>query len=516
MADTDRGLLAQAHKEIVDFGMKSRAERLKCAKSNLDFYKGDFGKAPVRDRGNTAYDAGRFPRHSLVMQRIVNVLTMNLYAEGPTRKLAPADEDAGLPEEPFERATKWLNVCYKKNRVDAMFQRADVLSCVSEVAMFQVVATADPDLPVRINLWDSSQFDVWCDVDEPTRPALVAIMDVWDNRHRVRLYTKDVTRVYLTDPSEGSADIGIAVKYRMEEEHKNDWGFLPFAFVHFHLPITEFWTGSPGSHLRGVNDCVNFKMTETFDCIRYNLRPIVKLANVRPDYRVPSPVRPGDVWNLSGASDSTAETNKEPEAEYLQADASFVEADWQDTQSFIDHTLEMNGVPPSVIRMTQDSVRSGVAIVAEQLPVIAWAKSRQLPFSYYEQELAKVVIRVAQLHLGSQDEDSYGPVASDLAVVAQDPNLVLKWPNMYPRIPGQEQDQSDKFRLDERLVSKTMLMMERENLTREEAEVKLEEIAEDLEREQDLFSSVEPDLGNALGAVEAHRFQSNGRSEEEE
>jgi hypothetical protein len=82
----------------------------------------------------------------------------------------------------------------------------------------------------------------------------------------------------------------------------------------------------------------------------------------------------------------------------------------------------------------------------------------------------------------------------------------LNWPSLYPRIPGQDADASDQFRLDHGLVSRTMLLMERETLTREEAEEKLAQIADDLARERELFAEAQPP---AVGAI-------SSRSEEEE
>lgn len=505
----DVALLSKVDREIRQFGLRSQRDRLMAAQANLAFYRADFARAPVRDRGNTSYDSARFPRHSLIMQRIVDVLTQTLYGEGPIRKLVPPE---GVQKGPYERATKWLNACYIRNRMDSLWQYADVLGVVSQVAAFQVGAQEDPEWPVRVQLWDASQFCVWPAQDDPCRPELVAVLDIFDGRNRIRLYSDEWIHTYFTVAAPDSAPMNspLSQEYRFDSEIPNPYRFLPFSFAYFRMPVCDFWCGSPGNHLRAVNDGINFSMTEGFDCIRYNLRPIVTLKDVRPEWRPPAPVYPGDVWNLSAASDSTREVTKDPTAEYLQADAGFVEAGWQDIQSFIDHTLEMNGVPPSVIRMTQDSVRSGVAIVAEQLPLMQWAKKRQKPFGYYEEELARVVLKVGSLHLGRQDVEEYQTTASDLQIVGEHPGLTLKWPNLYPRIPGQDQDQADDFRLEKKLVSRTMLLMEREGLTREEAEERLEEIAEDLARERELFGdemTAEAEDAYAVGP----RYSENGQ-----
>ena len=520
----DEVLLSKIDREIVQFGLRSELGRLNAAQANLCFYEGDFKNAPTRDRGNSAYDAARYPRHSLIMQRIVDVLSNTLYAEGPARRLvSPSTKKVlgsldGEGDREYEAATDWLNACYKRNRIDAMWQHADLLAVVSECAAFQVGVTDDPDWPVEVELWDAGQFCVWFEGRKPLKPAAVAVLDVMDGRSRVRLYSSSSIRTYLARPAPEPVpmDSPLARDYRFDNEIPNPYGVLPFSFVHFRMPLTKFWSGSPGNNLRAINDGINLSLTDTFDCIRYNLDPVLALFDVRPDYRPPAPIKPGDVWNMAAASDSTMEVAKHPDAKYLQSDPSFVEAHWQDTQSMIDHTLEMNGVPPSVIRMTQDSVKSGVAIVAEQLPLIQWANKRKRAFGYYEDELARLVLKVGSKHLGSQEDDEYRATAAGLEMVSRNPGLVLKWPNMYPRIPGEDTDRADDFRLEKKLTSKTMLLMERECLTREEAEERLDEIAKDLKREQELFSEVEPDLGSALGGLGAHKLQMAAESEDGE
>ena len=492
----DAVLFKRVDEEIRSRGLKDHASRIASAQANLSFYEGKFDLSPARDRGNTAYDSSRYPRYSLIMQRIVNVLSMNLYARPPGRTFVAPEEDPGK-KTAYDAATQWLNQCYKSNRMEAKWQRADALSIISSVAAFQVALTDNPALPVMIKLWDAGQFNVWFNRDDPCIPEIVAVTDSIGDRDRIRLYSDEKIVTYLTqtprsDRSEGWTEYQ---KYTFDSESPNVLGELPFAFAHFMVPVCSFWCGSPGDNLRTANDGVNYSMTESFDCVRYNLRPIMKLKNVRPDWRPPAPVRPGDVWNMVGAADNSSEVPAEPDAEYLQADASFVEAGWNDVQSFIDHTLEMNGVPPSVIRMTQDSVRSGVAIVAEQLPLIAWAETRQVPFGFYEEDLARLVLLAGTRHMGRQKVAEYQVTASQLGIVLENPGLSLKWPNMYPRIPGQDQDTSDQFRLDNKLVSRTMLLMEREQLTREEAEAKLQQIADDLESEEKLFGEEIADSG---------------------
>ena len=86
----------------------------------------------------------------------------------------------------------------------------------------------------------------------------------------------------------GPNDSAGGTAYRQISEAKNPYGLIPFTFAWFHMPVgSDFWCGSPGCLLRNVNDGLNFGLTEGFDCIRYNLRPVVLLKNVRSGFRPP-------------------------------------------------------------------------------------------------------------------------------------------------------------------------------------------------------------------------------------
>lgn len=480
-------LLGKIDDEIVRHGLKNERQRLDDALFNLEFYKGDFSRFPVRAPGTaSAYDAGRYPRYSLVMQRVVNVLSSSLYRAGPVRTLqAPA----GVGPRPYEAASAWLEGVYRRNRVNSLWQEADRLATVSEVAAFQVLPSADPKKPLRIQLWDASQLCVWCDPEDPTAAAAVATLDVQDEQRRLRLYTPEVIRTYKTARL-GPGQTSAGTAYRLVSEGPNPYGLLPFSFVHFNEPLQEFWSGGPGCYLRSVNDGLNFGLTEGFDCVRYNLRPIVLLKNVMPGWRPPSPVQPGDVWSMSAATNAADEAATPADASYLQADAAFVAAGWDDISSYLDHVLEMCGVPPATVRMVQQGGRSGISIVTEQIPLVLWAEGRQRPFARYEDDLATLVLTLGARHLGAQPGATFRAAAADLEAAAADPNLRLRWTDMWPSVPGPEREQSDQWRLDNRMDSRTTLLMRRENLTRDEAETRLEEIAQDLTREQGLFGGL--------------------------
>lgn len=480
--------MADPTKEIdaeIRAGLNNERARIDDARANLEFYNGDFSRYPPRAVPGRADSV---PRTSLLMQRIVKTLTANLYKRGPTRKLtAPKGAAAG----PYKAATEWLEQCYRANGADALWHEADRLSTAADFAGFQVSTTKDPARPVRIQLWRANELVVWVDPDDQLQPIAVATLDLYDHQRRLRLWTAETVTTYRTEKWDGHSSSG-ATAYYFVNQRDHSYGRIPFSFAHFNYPTCEFHSGGPGCYLRSANEGVNFGLTRGFDAVTFNLVPIMIYKNVSSSWSVPNQIRPGDIWNLPGVGDGE-DGIAEPSAEYLQADSSFIAAGWDDLKSYIDHVLEMIGVPPNTVRMEMTGGESGIAIVSEQIPLILWAEGRQLPYASYEDDLAKLVLAVGATHLGRQEYGEYRATAAQLEAVAAEPGLTLRWANMYPRIPGQTQDQADQFRLDNRLASRTTLLMEREQLTREEAEARLEEIAEDLIREQELFQKAEPE-----------------------
>lgn len=463
--------------EEIRNGLPNERRRINDAVKNLDFYEGRFESYPVRPVGVVS-DGDRSERTTLLMRRVVQVLTANLYQAGPTRK---------LPN--HKAASVWLENVYRRYLIDARWQQADRYALVSDVAAWQVTGDTDPDCPVKIQLWDASSFTAWSSSDEPTKAAAVATIDKYDERMRIRLWTAEIMQTWLSDKIRPNQTENAAKNWRLAAEDEHPYGIVPFSFVHVDLPNSDFWAGGFGCHLSHVNDLVNMRLTRIQDSVDYNLNPLLLLQNTRVGWRPRSPIRPGDVTDLpADVSDETAGQRHEPDAKYLQADSGFVAASWDDLQSYLDHTLEMVGVPPSTVRMEQRGAMSGVAIVAEQIPMILWAMGRQRPYGHYEDNLAKVVLTVGAAHLAND-----GVSSAELEAAAADPGLVLNWPDMFPDLPGPERDQSDQWLLDNKMRSRTQILMRRERLTRKEATAQLKETAEDLKREQELFAELTPE-----------------------
>ena len=468
------------HEEVTG-GLSTDRERRDDALKNLHFYNGNF-KAYKPKTTNTSGDDIR-PRYSLLMQRIVKTLCANLYKAGPKRSILEHKE-----------ASAWLEWIYRCNAMDAMFQRADICATWGDWCAFQVRPIKDPLRPLDVQLWDSSQLYIWCDPEDQRVPVAVGTRDAFNEQSRLQVWTAETITTYMTAELQkgpkGQTSGGVAFEFRNRKD--NPLGVLPFSFVHFDMPIQEFDTTGPGDFLSCANENANSILTNIGGAITYNLWPVVTVANAPPGWVPPTPHKPGQVW-FSNSDPANEGQGASMEIKYLQADPSFVAAGWDDLSEYFNHTMEMCGVPRAAIRMEQTSTQSGAAIIAEQIPLILWAQSRQEPFANYERKFAQLVMTIGAGHLGSQQVDEYKVTAAQLEEAAYDTQLMLRWPSLYPRIPGPELDVSDTFRLNNRQTSPTLLLMERDNLTREEAEEKEEEIAKDWQRWAKLFPDVEPE-----------------------
>jgi hypothetical protein len=442
--------------------LQNERNRLEDAAANIAYYYGDFGRYQT------------LTRSSMLMQLIINKLTSNLYKASPARTIP------GHPE-----ATAFLNNVYKSNAAFALWQSADRLSACAEVAAFQVAGTTDPSNPVKVWLWSSDQFAVYLDPDDPTRPIAVVTIDAYDASRRYTLWTAGQRAVYITDKANPWLLGGNAPRRILVED--NPYGVLPFSFVHFDFPTTDFWSGSPGTQLRQVNEYINHRLTESADNIRYLGRPLGVAEGVSPQWEPPKNPKPGDFITLSSSQVDAGGDVVKPSLKYLEADLGFVDAEWADMNNYLNLTLETHGIPEAAIRMVQSAGRSGVSIQSEQIPILSWVQGRKLPYSHYEEDLARLVLQVANAHLGNNGIDN-----AYLRDALDGFSLSLRWPDLWTELPGEERDRSDEWMLRNGLASKIGLVQKRLGMTRDEAIQELERLALDTAEEQRIFGAPAP------------------------
>jgi hypothetical protein len=375
------------------------------------------------------------------------------------------------------------------------------LTLIGGFAGFQFSGSEDPAKPVKIACWGPDQLAYWTDPNDSTRVDAVATLDFRDNRRHLRLWTKDQivdfdTTKGLTHPGFGSASFERSTRRANPYRDSDGQGILPFSFSHWEFPVGEFTTNSPGLNLRDLNQGVNDRLDNLGDSIYFNCKPIGLAEGVADGWIPPVELRPGDFIKLPSEQDIGG-NGPQATLKYLMPDLRYVAADWEDMNAFLDHTLEMYGVPPSLIRMVQSGAKSGLAIQSEQLPILGFVEGRRADWGCYEEEAAKTAVAIGAAHLRNVGLDSD---AGRLAAILDDWAFSLRWPSLFIQLPGPERDAADDWRLNHSLVSLVGLLQERQDLTESEAFEALAKVAEQNARLKSLGINPTPG-GNPFGSM---------------
>lgn len=437
-------------------GFPCEESRLKDARTNLDYYRGEFSRYWSRPRNAPT----PIQRTTLFTKFVVDYIC-NLYSDVPLRSVV------GSPE-----ATAWLQQVYSYTKLFAKWQQAERLSCLSQASAFQVSGTEDPRKPLKITLWSADSFVTYTDPDDPTEPRAVVTVDCYQGRKRWQVWEPDRYRVFL-----GKSDQSVGPEQAVQVTDKaNPYGILPFSFAHWNYPTLDFWSGSPGTNLRQANAYLNERLSDIAGGVVYSCNPIVLVENSKPEYVPPNP-EPG-LWLKVPSDVDTNGTELGVRISYLQPDYGFVQSAWLDLENFVNHTLETNGVPEAAVRMSQSVARSGVSIAMEQMPLSLRAHQRKAQWRHYEQDLANVVVQVANAHFKANDVSE--PLIRLLAELGFDLSVTYK--ETYSATPGPERDRSQQWEVDNGYKSKLMVFQERTGCTREEALAHFAQVNEDLEQ----------------------------------
>lgn len=464
-------------KEIITSGFPADQTRLVLAGVCRDCYDGNFIPYMSEWIGNDrARDIA--VRYSKIMRRTVDVLTTHLYRKGPIREIY------GHPE-----ATALLSTIYKASNFDSIMQLADRITHINDAAAIEFVPNTGTDavtIPVKMRVWDSSEFVPFFTSDNAMEPwAVATLSNFGDNRmaryfsaEQVCKYTSPTPLIQSTTNTSTNKNAGMTEVFGYPQP--NYLGIVPFEFVSFEMPRNSFWTGGIGQHLAHLNLHVNRRLSDLADQI-IHWRPKGVLKNTKADWNLPRDQKPGQYTRLETTGNVDL-TGAEASAEFLGPDLGFTQYDWNDLMQYIDHMVEMEGVPASTIRMTQQGGTSGVAIMSEQLPLIERAEARQRMFEYFERKIAKKCLQIAKAQLQSAeivDEATFQYVATyiqiiDAALADFDANFRMIWPIMTKNRPGPERDAHDAFQFNFNTKSRTTMTSEDLNIPEQEAFAKVQ------------------------------------------
>jgi len=484
-------------KELVEEGFQSDQVRLTSAGVCRDCYDGNFMPYLSEWVGSDRAREHAI-RFSMIMRRTVDVLSTHLYRKGPQREIF------GNPV-----ATQILTDIYRANNFDSLMQLADRTTYINNVAAIEFLPNEKADaykIPVKMRLWDASEFVPIFHSEDPLEPWCVATLSNFGETKVARVFTADEVSKYsspspLIQTNQSQAtNMTQGMKEDLGYPQPNYLGTVPFEFIHFEQPRNTFWVSGIGQQLAHLNLHVNRRMSDLADQI-VHWRPKGVLKNVKADWNFPRDQKPGQYTRLESTGSQDL-TNKEAIAEFVAPDLSFTNYDWQDLTQYIDHIVEMLGVPASTVRMEQQGGTSGVAIMSEQLPLIERAESRQRMYEFFERKIAKKCLEVCLAQLSTaqpEDYESASYVEMQMMGIQQalgdfDSSFRIVWPIMTKNRPGPERDAHDSFQLNFQLKSRTEMTADDLNIPISEAFAKTQQTMNLLQQENMMLAMAQAPL----------------------
>jgi Phage portal protein, SPP1 Gp6-like len=408
--DVEKGLAAQQHR-LNDCAM---------SQAFWDYRGKRFMQVFLRD-AETPFDFVARPyRMAGLVRQIVTILCEHLYSPGPSRTWSEPEGD------------EFLKRVYADNHFDAMMLRADQLSTLNDVAAIQVDADEGvwQDRPVTLRLWSAADFHAWTDPGNRTEPRVACTIDRFEEKDVYRVWTETDVRTYETRKDEQLAG-GRAARLIGQEDH--DYGCLPFAFVHAEQPITTFWETGIGGMLTQAEIRMNDRLSRLDESINKHLNPLPVAEGVDDNFQVI--MEPQRFLKLRGAqmrpgASGGMEDGPPPRLYYLSPTIDVAGA-WDDLLKYLNQVLEAMRVPIAAVRMEQAGIESGIALVVEQAPLLTRARARRRPFSLYETNIGRTILRCSGNHYGN----------AGLVAAAKKGTLALGWPQ--PSVPVPTPDNLD-------------------------------------------------------------------------
>jgi hypothetical protein len=476
----------EQYREEVESGLPNERRDMDQAAERQAFfdYEGFRYEKHFRRDAESSFDfQGRSHRPSGFLRECIEVLCEHLYCPGPARRWS---ESAG--DELLQRV-------YTDNLINSLMLEADTLSTLNEVTAIQIDAgLGDFALkPITYRLWGKEQFAVWTDPDSAATPIAVCTKDTYDLQTRYRLWSDAEVWTFTTErlqtglaggtfPTAG----GRVAYLRSKEDH--DYGCLPFTFVHYTLPIRSFDVTCIGEYLWKAEITIDDRLSILDESIKKYLNPIPVAEGVPADWK-PN-VEPGRFIRLPRAGPILTPAGGYEPGEfarlyYLTATIDVTSA-WDDLLKYINQALEASRVPASAVRMQEQGVASGIALIVEQEPLLKRAERRRATFAVYEQDLACRTLLAAGNHYGMPG----------LVTAAESGKLITAWPTARLAINTPDKLELGIGEVQAGLKSHLMLLQDWYGIGREEAI----ELAKQIKADQDELASVNPDMA-AVGAT---------------
>ena len=416
-----------------------RTVRQTTAEEYRDAYDGDQEKWLTKNPAEAVEDWQSRPHVWLNITRPVVDVLSGLYREEPRRSFA----------EDLRAIAARMGQAYDANPMGPLMIQADAMTRLLGVSAIEPVYDHERR-EVRYVLYTADTLEVWTEDENPTTAETVAITGFRSGRKWAHVWTAD-TFVSLAQP-EGSEPGQPLVVERMVD---NPYGMIPLAFFFNELPHDEFWVAPQGHNIVPQNWHVNKMLTELAHAVMMQSWGQWWIRNPDPHWR--PIVGPGRWVKIAGEGEIGVLS---PQVLIDQVWDSYIER-------VIGWVLATNGVPEAAVRLSQSSTRSGISILAEQLPLVEERRRRATLFRRWEEDLAVKTLRVLE-------------VEEHLSVPARSSELGFKVDYAELGLWQLAQDRTREWQwmLDHGLVGVTDIYRTlNPGLTREQAEAELRRIA---------------------------------------
>jgi len=168
------------------------------------------------------------------------------------------------------------------------------------------------------------------------------------------------------------------------ERRKHGMGVIPLVFFCDRVDFDNFFTCGRGRDIALANCAINNKLTHKLETIIYQGLGIPVIKNPTPGREL--------VFSPKRAVAIDVPPGTEAGLEFVSPDAPIGDL-LADIEADIEHLLLANRIPQSAVRV-KAAAASGVAIVAENIPVTEDRKERMRLFAPAERELVDVTLRV--------------------------------------------------------------------------------------------------------------------------
>ncbi len=479
-------------------GFPNQQYRVRRCMRALDYYNLDGRRyIPRRDAESDEEYLCRPKRHIPFTRRVVDLLCSHLYNPGPNRSFKDKTID------------DWFGEVSADNMLNCLWQRADRLATLHGLSAFQFAGkgNVDPkasddetiyvgpqDKPLVIHLWDYSQFVFFADPNDSIKLAHFITIDRFDCTTRYTWYDKSFIRTYQTRKNDcDNTNCGRTAAFK--SEIVNPYGCIPFSLVHNELPVGGLETIGLGDYLAAMNATIDIEASDMAQAVSNYHTPLPLLYDGTVEQNI---LKKSGGFVRVNANPTGMETPPPPRLEYLQAQLD-IQGGWDNIRSAITTVLEGLGVPETAYRLNQATLPSGVAQVAEQMPLADYSHARQEPFRRYETNFIKVAMTVA----GTYYEDA------SLVAQAQMPGVSLMWSPPSITIPGPDRDQQDQDSIAMGKESLVDVVMRQYGLTEDEAWTRIEKVAKDNQRLQGMNVVPAP-----LAPLETDSLDTNNPDEE--